>query len=134
MAFARIARCPLSASDDLNPIMLPRAAAAYWANRSRSASGSWSNPGGTTGRASGRPFGSPGVNRATSSLSRNACRAAARAGSPSGRSQAAGSAYRHRSPLRSSRTAGTSRASSCSIRFSAAVVLPLPDPPRNAAC
>ena len=46
----------------------------------------------------------------------------------------AGSAYRQRSPLRSSSTAGTSRASSCSIRFSAAVVLPLPVPPRNAAC
>ena len=27
-----------------------------------------------------------------------------------------------------------SRASNCSIRFSAAVVLPLPDPPRKAAC
>ena len=31
MAFARIARCPLSASDDLNPIMLPSAEEAYWA-------------------------------------------------------------------------------------------------------
>jgi hypothetical protein len=43
---------------------------------------------------SGRPVGSPGVNRATSSLSRSFRRSDSRAGLLSGRSQAAGSAYR----------------------------------------
>ena len=91
-------------------------------------------PGGTAAIDSGRPSGLPGVKTATSRRRLSAALFPSIAGSGNGPAQASGMAYRQRSPLRSTRIAGTPRSRSCSTIDSATVVLPLPEAPRNAAC